>query len=408
MQILHDTVVIGGGQSGMAMSYHLRKCNREHVVLERKRVAERWLGERWDSLRFQFPNWSLRLPGFEYAGDSPDAFAHHRDVGKFVEDYAKFIDAPVRCGTEVSLLRRDRHSDRFLIKTNDSLFSASRVVVATGPFQRPSLPAWSRDLPPHVYQVHASDYRNPEQLPPGAVLVVGSGASGCQIADELNVDGRVVYFSVSAHRRVPRRYRDRDNFWWFMSMGRFDVPINSFPGRKYPTTTVITGVNGGYDVDVRRFILKGGVVLGRLEGVAGGKLYFNDDAEYVLTEADRAYSDFRHAADECAKAKSLDLPVEDAKDTPGRPVPVLPIPNLDLKTANIGSVVWCTGYTFDFGWLDIPVFDEGGAPIQERGVTNCPNLYFLGLHWMHTFKSGLLFGVGEDAAYIADHMAEAG
>src|SRR5215211_1129764 len=231
MRERHDTVIIGGGQAGLAMSHHLRERSREHIILERQRVAERWRSERWESLYFQFPNWSLQLPGYSYKGDQPDAFAHHVEVTRFIENYALFIDAPLRCGADVLSLERDP-TGRFIISTRDAVIEASRVVMATGPFQQPSLPALSPSMPADICQLHASQYFNPEQLPTGAVLVVGAGSSGCQIAEELYRRGQTVYLSVSRHRRAPRRYRGRDLLWWLFAMGRFDTTIDSLPGRK--------------------------------------------------------------------------------------------------------------------------------------------------------------------------------
>jgi putative flavoprotein involved in K+ transport len=404
----HDTVVIGAGQAGLAMSYHLRERGREHIILERKRVADRWHSERWDSLYFQFPNWALRLPGFAYEGNDPDAFPHYPDVTRFVEDYARFIDAPVRCGIEVVSLRKDMASGGFLVETNSTVVAASRVVVATGPFQSPSVPALSSAFPPRIFQVHASRYLNPNQLPSGAVLVVGSGASGCQIAEELYQCGRTVYLCLSRHRRVPRRYRDRDVTWWFLAMGIMDTRIESFPGRRIPPSTLVTGVNGGHDVDVRCFAEDGVVVLGRLNGVAEGKLFLGDDAEEILAEADKTYMDFKHRADNHARVTSIDMPEEESTNAASGSSPIPSVSTVDLKAANITSVVWGTGYEFDLGWLRVPVLDERGAPVQERGVTDCANLYFLGLHWMHTYKSGVLFGVGDDAAYLADQIEARG
>jgi putative flavoprotein involved in K+ transport len=402
MREQHDTVIIGGGQAGLAMSYYLRDRGREHIILERKRVAERWHSERWDSLAFQFPNWALQLPGFVYKGENPDTFAHYREVASFVEDYARFIDAPVRCSSEVSSVMREEDTGKFVVGAKDLVLEASRVVVATGPFQRPSLPALSTALPRDVFQVHASAYRNPDQLPAGAVLVVGSGASGCQITEELYQSGRTVYFSVSRHRRAPRRYRGRDLTWWLISMGRMDQRINSFPGRQMPPSVVITGVNGGHDVNIRNFGRDGVVILGRLIGVDGNKVSFGNDAEEVLAGSDKAYLDFKSIADEYVDTNRLEL--ESEEPTVIDNAPIKNIPSLDLSAANITSVVWGTGYDFDFSWIDIPVLNDRGAPVQERGVTDCRGLYFLGLHWMHTFKSGVLFGVGDDAAYLADHI----
>ena len=406
MKERHDTVIIGGGQAGLAMSHHLRERSREHIILERHRVAQRWRNERWDSLCFQFPNWSLQLPGYAYKGDEPDAFAHHEEVTRFIEGYAGFIDAPLRCGAGVASLERDPASGRFVIATHDTTIEASRVVIATGPFQRPSLPASNPSLPADLVQLHASQYFNPEQLPNGAVLVVGTGSSGCQIAEELYRCGRTVYLSVGRHRRAPRHYRGRDLLSWLFAMGRFDTTVDSLPGRRIPPPLLLTGVNGGHDVDLRRFAADGVVLLGRYKGGADGKLEFGDDLENILADADETDAEFRRSVD--AHVRTTGIPASDPDSADQAPMPIAtikPVTTLDLRTAHITSVIWCTGYQFDFDWVRLPVFDAQGAPSQQHGVTSCPGAYFLGLHWMHKFKSATLFGVGEDAAYIAEHMA---
>src|SRR5262245_34441485 len=219
----HDTVVIGGGQAGLAMSYHLQRHGRPHVMLERSRIAERWHSERWDSLHYQFLNQDIQLPGFCYRGADPKGFAHHRVIARFIEDYAAFIAAPVRQGVEVTSLRRDADGDDYVLETTGGSIITRNVIVATGPFQAPNSPSAGKDLPRPLYQVHAAKYRSPNELPPGAVLIIGSGGSGCQIADELQQAGRTVYLSVGRHRRVPRRYRGKDALWWFDKMGRFEV-----------------------------------------------------------------------------------------------------------------------------------------------------------------------------------------
>lgn len=397
----HDIVVIGGGQAGLAMSYCLRQREREHIVLERTRVAERWHSERWDSLAFQFPNWALKLPGWEYQGSAPDAFVNYREIARCIEDYARLIDAPVRCGAEVVALEQDPDSARLLVRTREATIEASHVVIATGPFQRPSIPVWSSEIPSRIFQVHASRYRNPEQLPSGGVLVVGSGGSGCQIAEELYQAGRTVYLSVSRHRRAPRRYRGRDLTWWALERGIMDTRIDSFPDRKYPPSLVITGVDGGHDINVRQFAKDGVVVLGRLLGIANRSFVFDDSAEAILAASDAACRDYRKACDEHVRAKALDLPEEPEAESPTSTLPAI----ATLDAADISAVVWSTGYAFDFDWVKLPVLDSRGAPVQERGATSVPNACFLGLHWMHTFKSGVFFGVGEDAAYLADRIA---
>lgn len=404
----HDTVIVGGGQAGLAMSYHLRERGREHVILERSRIGERWRSERWASLCFQFPNSSLTLPGVRYRGDAPDAFAHHTEITRFVDDYAALIDAPVRCGITVKTLERDPRSGRYLIATGDGTIEAERVILATGPFQRPRIPDVSKMLSPEITQLHASAYRDPDQLPPGAVLVVGTGSSGCQIAEELHGSNRTVYLSVGRHQRVRRRYRGRDIMFWLVATGRFDRTLDSFPGRVMPPPLLITGADGGHDIDLRRCAGDGMVLVGRVTGADASTVFFADDVNEVLALADRSAADF-DAAVEAYVRDARDDAFDEADPEPPVPVRLRDFrtpSSLHLDDAGITSVIWCTGYAFDLDWVHVPVFDDRGAPVQQRGVTSADGLYFLGLHWMHTFKSGTLFGVGNDAAYLASHLAQ--
>jgi len=242
-----ETVIIGGGHAGLTMSYYLSQAGREHVILERGRVGERWRSERWDSFCFQFPNWTIELPGYKYQCDNPEDFAPGREIARFVQDYATFIKAPTRCGVEVTSLERTSKTGQYLCRTNNGSIEAANVVIATGPYQRAAIPAMSSDAPKHILQLHSSAYRNSNQLPSGGVLVVGSGASGCQIADDLQESGRQVYLSVGRHRRRPRRYRGKDSTYWANALkGREQivdtVPLNI---RKGPEI-LLTGVNGGY------------------------------------------------------------------------------------------------------------------------------------------------------------------
>jgi putative flavoprotein involved in K+ transport len=399
MQERHDTIVIGGGQAGLAMSAVLRDRGREHVVLERQRVAERWRSERWNSLRFQFPNWSIELPRWRYVSDDPDGFATAAEILRLIEQYA--TDAPVREHTNVSTVERD--GDYFSVTTDAGVQLAQHVVIATGPFQRPRIPSISSDLPTGILQTDPTRYRAPEGLPDGAVLVVGSGASGIQIADELLHTGRRVFLAVSRHRRVPRRFRGRDVYWWLDRMGRFAQTIDSFPDRAWPPSTVVTGVNGGYDVDVRRLARAGIQVVGRVLGAADGRVMIAPDANPILDEADAAYLAFVQAARTFASTIDHELTDDDAVEPLASAVPECS--EIDLAGEGITTVVWATGYRYDYGWLKLRVLDERAGPIQQRGVASVPGLYFLGLHWMYTFKSGLLSGVGADAEYLADRLA---
>jgi putative flavoprotein involved in K+ transport len=399
----HDTVVIGGGQAGLAMSAVLQQHGREHVVLERGQVGGRWRTERWGSLRFQFPNWSLELPGYAYVGKDPNGFAHWREILKLIEGYAASMHAPVRQHTEVTELVAENGG--FNLSVPNDTIRASRVVIATGPFQHPRIPPFSRDVAPSVLHTDPTRYRYPGDLPDGAVLVVGSGASGCQIADELLRAGRTVFLSLSRHRRVPRRLRGQDVYWWLERMGRFAQTIDSFPGRQWPPGIVVTGVSGGYDVNVRRMAADGVRVLGRILGVCDGRLVSATNANEVLDEADQTFAGFLAAAREFAGAHP-DAEIVAEEPTPPEAVAaaVREVESLDLRREHIAAIIWATGYNYDYAWLKAPALDAEGRPLQHRGISPVPGLYFLGLHWMHTVKSGLLSGVGSDAEYLAEHM----
>jgi putative flavoprotein involved in K+ transport len=267
------------------------------------------------------------------------------------------------------------------------------------------MPQLSKGVAPSVLQTDPTRYRRPEDLPDGAVLVVGSGASGCQIGDELLRAGRTVFLSVSRHRRVPRQFRGKDVYWWLEQMGRFDQTIDSFPGRQWPPTTLVTGVSGGYDVNVRQMAAAGVRVLGRVLGASDGTMAVASNANEVLDEADAGFAGFLTAAREFAAANpDMELAEEEPAQSAGLPATVPEVESLDLRRENVAAVVWATGYDYDYGWLRAPVLDAHGGPLQQRGLTSTPGLCFLGLHWMHTFKSGTLSGVGRDAEYLAEHL----
>lgn len=396
-----ETIVIGAGQAGLVMSWHLSQRGCEHVVLERARIAERWRTQRWDSLRFQFPNWGIELPGHPpYAGGSPDAFAHRDEVWGFLESYAAAIAAPVRCGVDVVALRQD-DGHGYALHTSQGMLWARQVVVATGPYQRPRIPSLHRQLPTAVRQIHAGEYRNPESLPDGAVLVVGSGASGCQIADELLEAGRRVYLCVGRHQRAPRRYRGRDVFWWRRELGMLDETADQVPPDKRLPPPLVTGVHGGYDVDLRQSAARGLVLCGHLRSVEEGRLGFEDDLEAHLRAGDRSLEEFVATVDRHIAQAGLQAP--SAPQRSGlAPLPLASPQAIDIAAERVGTVLWATGYHLDFGWMQVPVFDGAGAPIHRRGVTALPGLYFLGMPWLHKRKSTFLAGVGEDAGFIAD------
>jgi putative flavoprotein involved in K+ transport len=405
MEERHETVIVGGGHAGLAMSHQLSRRGRAHVVLERGRVAERWRSERWDSLHFQFPNWSLALPGQPYDGPQPDGFSSRDEVVAFIERYCAATGAPVRTGVRVDAIRRGPGADGFRLETSHGIVVAPNVVVATGPYQEPVIPAQAGGLPERIAQAHSSAYRNPAGLPPGAVLVVGSGASGCQIVEDLLAAGRRVFLSVGRHRRFPRRYRGRDMFWWMERMGALDQTLEERPDARERPNPLVTGVSGGHEINLRFYAARGVVLLGHVDAIEESRLRLADDLDAQLTRGDEGVAVFTRAVDAYVERAGLSAPEEPAP-APPPPLPAsAPIRALDLDAESVTSVIWATGFRRDFGWIRLPVLDERGEPIHRRGVTSCPGLYFLGLPWLHTLKSSVLCGVGRDADHLADCIA---
>ena len=409
-----ETVVIGGGQAGLALSSCLTRLGHEHVVLERGRLAERWRSERWDSLTLLSPNWMTQLPGGRYQGNDPDGFVGREWVVRFLENYAAAFEAPLRCGVQAESVQPQDGTSRYLVQTTDlaqdstAAIAARNVVVATGAFQHPRIPPLSAALPAGVLQLSSRDYRNPEQLPPGAVLVVGSGGSGSQIADELSEHGRTVYLSIGRCQRWPRRYRGKDIWTWFDAMGLLDeVGRRHYIDPAYGCTAVLTGVRGGYDLDYDRFAAAGMTLVGHLQGYENGTLRIADDLQESLDRWDESRTLLTGMIDAYIQQAGLDVPPDPMQDGAAsrawrRRAPLL---ELNLAARGISTVLWATGFRHDFRWLEMPVLDERGDPVQRRGVTALPGLYFLGLRRMYTVKSSFLFGVGEDAAYLAEHIA---
>jgi putative flavoprotein involved in K+ transport len=404
-----ETVIIGAGHAGLIMSYYLSQLGREHVLLERGRVAERWRSERWDSFYFQFPNWSIELPGYGYQSQDPDGFVPAVEIVRFLHGYADHIGAPVRCGVEVKSLQRSE-DERYLLETSNSAILAKNVIIATGPFHVPAFRPASAVIPNDIFQVHSSQYRNPDGLPPGAVIVVGAGSSGCQIAEDLNRNGREVYLSVGRHVRVPRRYRGHDYSWWRRIMGFWDRTVDSLPSpdAKNAPVPLLSGYGGGYDVDFRRMADNGIHLLGHLQSVRNGVLVSAPDLKENLTKGDETFNGFKTSVDQYVLKTGMDIPDESPsqEDRLEQKELVHPILALDLKATGIAAIVWANGFRYDFDWVKVPVFDPNGAPVHRRGITKYPGLYFLGLRWLYKLKSAFLIGAGpaEDAAYIAERI----
>jgi putative flavoprotein involved in K+ transport len=399
-----DTLVVGGGQAGLAMSEHLTKCGVPHLVLERHRIAERWRSERWDSLVANGPAWHDRFPGLEIAAVDPDGFAPKETMAAYFAAYAEMIAAPIRCGVDVTQVQRNIGKPGFRIETSQGVIEANSVVAATGPFQRPIMP---NIIPPEagIPQIHSSAYRNPAQLPEGAVLVIGAGSSGVQIADELRRAGRRVYLSVGAHDRPPRAYRGRDFCWWLGVLGKWDMETPG-PGTEH-VTIAVSGARGGETIDFRRLANQGMMLVGVTRSYEGGKMNFAADLAANIAHGDANYLALLDEADAYIARNGLDLPQDpDARKIEPEPECVTnPILSLDLAEAGIKSVIWATGYSADYSWLKVDAFDEKGKPRHHRGVSVEPGIYFLGLPWQSRRGSSFVWGVWHDAKHLADRIS---
>lgn len=401
-----ETLIVGGGQAGLAMSEHLNRRGMPHLIVERYRIAERWRSERWDSLVANGPAWHDRFPNRTFTDVDPDGFAPASKIVEYFVGYAEQIAAPVRCGVEVKALHRTEDGSGFRAETSAGVIEAANVVVATGPFQRPFIPS----LVPAdagIIQLHSNAYRNPAQLPEGAVLVIGAGSSGSQIADELLRAGKRVYLSVGPHNRPPRRYRGRDFAWWLRVLGIWDAEARD-PSMEH-VTIAVSGAYGGQTVDFRRFAARGMSLVGSAQTFKEGAMHFAPDLASNIARGDTDYLSLLDAADAYAARKGLDMPEEpDARKIPPDPPCVSdPIRELNLADVGVTSIVWATGYALDFGWLKIDAFDENGRPLHRRGVSEVPGLYFLGLPWLSRRDSAFIWGVWRDAEYLANNIGRA-
>ncbi|MEB3370912.1 flavin-containing monooxygenase [Saccharopolyspora mangrovi] len=399
-----EAVVVGGGQAGLAMSEHLSDCGVPHLVLERNRIAERWRSERWDSLVANGPAWHDRFPGLDFVDLAPDAFATKEQIAEYFEAYAEKIAAPVRTGVEVTSVRKKAGKPGFRVETSEGVINARYVVAATGPFQRPVIPPIvPRESGP--MQIHSSDYRNPGQLPDGAVLVVGAGSSGVQIAEELRRSGRSVYLSVGPHDRPPRRYRGRDFCWWLGVLGKWDAETP--PSGAEHVTIAVSGARGGHTVDFRALAALGIDLVGMTSKFDDGNLRFAPDLGTNIANGDANYLALLDEADAHVARNGLDLPEEpQARELGPDPACVTdPILELDLVAAEVNSIVWATGFAVDYGWLQVDAFDEHGKPKHRRGVSSEAGVYFLGLPWLARRGSSFIWGVWHDAKFVADHIA---
>jgi putative flavoprotein involved in K+ transport len=400
----HTVAVIGGGQAGLSISWYLKQSGIDHVVFEKERAGHAWRAERWDTFCLVTPNWQCQLPGFPYNGADPHGFMLRDEIVAYMDAFIASFDPPLREGVNVRQVRADAQHG-FFVDATDGIHFAEQVVIAAGGYQIPIVPRSAEKLPDGIVQIHSSIYRNPQSLPDGAVLVVGSGQSGCQIAEDLHLAGRKVHLCIGDAPRVSRRYRGKDVVEWLHLMGYYDLPVHEHPlreGVRDKTNHYVTGRDGGRDIDLRQRALEGMELYGRLIDVKGDRLICDDDVAICLDQADQVSESIKTSIDGFIAKKGISAP-EEARY---RPVwaPPCERPELDYRTAGITSIVWCIGFRTDYSWIDLPVFNGRGQPSHMRGVSPVPGAYFLGLPWLYTWGSGRFSGVARDAEYLAEHI----
>lgn len=402
-------LIVGAGQGGLSLSYLLKAQGIDHLILEKDRIGHSWRSERWDSFCLVTPNRQCRLPGFDYeqdyGGTDPHGFMLKDEIVTFLESYAARVSPPIREGVAVTGIAPLKGGG-FEVRATDGLYTADKVIVAISGYHIPIVPRQGAAMPGDILQVQSLDYRNPESLPDGDVLVVGSGQSGCQIAEDLHLAGRKVHLAVGDAPRAPRQYRGRDSTDWLEEMGHYDMPIDDHPSSekvRQNENHYLTGRDGGREIDLRKFALQGMKLYGMLEGIKGHTVKFRPDLTHHLDNADATFLRIRNTIDAYIERSGIEAPAEAAYQRVWAPE-ADPL-ELDLAGENIRTVIWCTGFRMDFSFLNVPVFDGRGYPAHDRGVSAHDGLYFIGLPWLYTWGSGRFAGVARDAAHIVDHIA---
>jgi putative flavoprotein involved in K+ transport len=396
-----DAVVIGAGWAGLGVSHALTRAGLRHRVLERGRIAETWRTQRWDSFRMNTPNVQTVMPGDCYNGPDPEGVLTRDEFVVLLEDFAERNCLPVEPNTPVTMLARGE-SGAYLLTTPRGTLRARNVVIASGNLNCPLRPTWAKALPRGLLQINASDYRSPATLEPGAVLVVGSGQSGGQIAEDLAETGRTVFLATSRIGREPRRYRGRDIMLWKADSGLYDIPRP--PGRiaRRPLLGAV------HTISLQSLSAKGVVLLGRFTGASGGHLSFADDLAEHIRFGDEASSNLKRHIDEYIARAGIEVPPADT-DPAEIVAPVLPsrpIRSLDPAKCGITTVIWCTGFQGDFSWVQLPgVLDAQGQPVHEGGIAIPAGIYFAGLDFAITRKSGTILAMAEEAPRLIEHIA---
>lgn len=402
--------IIGAGQAGLSVSWYLRHAGVDHLVIESHTPTHAWADKRWDNFTLVTPNWHCRLPGYNYTGNDPDGFMTRDEVVEWLNGWLATFDAPTRTHTTVTRLKRTETGFLLTLESAGGTeeLTCDQAIIATGGYPLPVLPSYAPALDCTVAQIHSEEYFNPEQLDDGAVLVVGSGQSGAQIAEDLHLAGRDVHLAIGNAPRVARFYRGRDCMTWLADMGVYDTPAQQYPGGRAAqekTNHYVTGRDGGRDVDLRTFAAEGMKLYGHLTAGKDATLTFAPTLTDSLDAADAVYNSICADIDRYIEATGVDAPPASRYE----PVwePDADPTTLDLHAAGITTIIWAIGYRPDYRWLEVSAFDGGGRPIQTRGVTEVPGLSFIGLPWMHTWGSGRFLGIDRDARHIADTVIAA-
>ncbi|GLK86012.1 MSMEG_0569 family flavin-dependent oxidoreductase [Ancylobacter defluvii] len=401
----YGAIVVGGGQAGLSASFHLSRAGIDHLVVEKKTAMHKWRDERWDAFCLVTPNWQCQLPGHPYDGDDPNGFMVKHEILGYLDRFKAKVKPPILEHTAVTAV--ERHAAGFRVETSAGSFTADAVILATSLYGTPSTPRAAERLPDDILQLHTVDYRSAEALPPGAVMVVGSGQSGAQIAEDLHLAGRKVHLATGNAPRCARFYRGREVVDWLWDIGQYNITIadDGMGKKRHDTNHYLTGRDGGRDIDLRRFAQDGMALYGRVKGVSGGRMLFEADLTSNLDAADRVYNGInalidRHIAEKGIEAPppSVYVPLWEPAEEPAE---------LDLAAAGITSVIWATGFRPDWSFVGLPIFDGTGYPVQRRGVTAVPGLYVLGLPWLWTWGSGRFLGVAADAEHVVEHLTAA-
>lgn len=401
----YPVIVIGGGQAGLSASWHLKQRGIAHVVFEKQRIAHEWREHRWDSFCLVTPNWQCTLPGFPYQGNDPYGFMLKDEIVEYIEAFVASFEPPVLEGVAVTRVSQN-DGGGYTVMTSIGEYTANEVIVASGAYQVPVKPASAERLPQTMLQMHAPQYRNADALPPGAVLIVGTGQSGCQIAEDLHLAGRKVHLCVGGAPRAPRRYRGKDAVEWLHQMGYYDIGIHEHPNKervRSKSNHYLTGRDGGREIDLRKFASEGMELYGRLDDIRGTTITVKPDLEKNLDSADATLESIKDSIDAYIARAGIDAPTEPRYVPVWKPTAERRA--FDFAEAGITTVIWCIGYKADFRWIDVPVFDGRGYPGHDRGITTVPGLYFIGLPWLYTWGSGRFSGVARDAQHIVERIA---